>query len=135
MKPRVVLDTNAYSALMSGDVRIAEMLSDAEEVIVPIAVLGELHDGFRGGTRRKENEKILALFLSKSNVRVPDMTASNAERYGEIKDALRKAGHPVPTNDIWIAAQAAEATATVITFDRHFEYITEVGVDVELLAI
>ena len=104
MKPRVVIDTNAYSALMSGDVRIAEMLSGAEEVIVPIAVLGELHDGFRGGTRRAENEKILALFLSKPNVRVPDITASDAERYGEIKDALRQAGHPVPTNDIWIAA-------------------------------
>lgn len=134
MKPRVVIDTNAYSALMSGDVRIAELLSGAEEVIVPIAVLGELHDGFRGGARRKENEKLLALFLSKSNVRVPDMTAESAERYGEIKDALRKAGHPVPTNDIWIAVQAAEASARVISFDRHFEYISEVGVDVELLA-
>ena len=43
MKPRVVLDTNAYSALMSGDVRIAEMLSSAQDVMVPIAVLGELH--------------------------------------------------------------------------------------------
>ena len=74
------------------------------------------------------------MWLVNRTVRVPDMTASSAERYSEIKDALRKAGHPVPTNDIWIAAQAAEATATVITFDRHFEYITEVGVDVELLA-
>ena len=134
MKPRVVIDTNAYSALMSGDVRIAEMLSNAEEVIVPIAVLGELHDGFRGGTRRKENEKILALFLSKPNVRVPDITASSAERYGEIKDMLRKAGHPVPANDIWIAVQAVEANATIISFDRHFTYIAKVGVDVELLS-
>ena len=115
MKPRVVIDTNAYSALMSGNMRIADMLSDAEEVIVPIAVLGELHDGFRGGTRRKENEKILALFLSKSNVRVPDMTASSAERYGEIKDALRKAGHPVPTINLWIAAQAADGRENGIT--------------------
>ena len=134
MKPRVVIDTNAYSALMSGDVRIAEILSNAEEVIVPIAVLGELHDGFRGGTRRKENEKILALFLSKPNVRVPDITASSAERYGEIKDMLRKAGHPVPTNDIWIAVQAIEANATIISFDRHFTYIAEIGVDIKLLA-
>ena len=134
MKPRVVIDTNAYSALMSGDVRIAEILSNAEEVIVPIAVLGELHDGFRGGTRRKENEKILALFLSKPNVRVPDITASSAERYGEIKDMLRKAGHPVPTNDIWIAVQAIEANATIISFDHHFTYIAEIGVDVELLS-
>jgi len=133
MKPRVVIDTNAYSALMSGDARIAEILSDAEEVVVPIAVLGELHDGFRGGTRRKENEKILALFLSKPNVRVPDITASSAERYGEIKDALRKAGHPVPVNDIWIAVQAVETNATIISFDRHFTYVSEVGVDIELL--
>ena len=119
MKSRVAIDTNAYSALMSGDIRIAEILSSADDVIVPVAVLGELHDGFRGGARRRENEKILAVFLGKSNVRVPDMTAASAERYGEIKDTLRKTGRHVPANDIWIAAQAAEHKATIVTFDHH----------------
>ncbi len=39
--------------------------------------------------------------------------------YAEIVVALRKAGTPLPTNDIWIAAAAARSGATVLTYDSH----------------
>ena len=58
-KRRLMIDTNAYSALMSGHEGVIAALNNALEVLVPIAVLGELHDGFRGGTRTAENLKIL----------------------------------------------------------------------------
>ena len=41
-KRRLMIDTNAYSALMSGHPDVIAFLNDAIEVLVPIAVLGEL---------------------------------------------------------------------------------------------
>jgi len=33
---------------------------------------------------------------------------------------LRKAGTPIPSNDIWIAAHAVESGAELLSFDAHF---------------
>ena len=48
------------------------------------------------------------------------MTRATADRFGRVAAALRKAGTPIPTNDIWIAAHAFETGAELIGFDRHF---------------
>lgn len=50
-----------------------------------------------------------------------------AQIYAEIVVALRQSRRPLPTNDIWIAACAARAGATVLTFDAHFAEIDRVG--------
>jgi tRNA(fMet)-specific endonuclease VapC len=46
-----------------------------------------------------------------------------ASIFGEPVADLRRRGRPIPVNDIWIAATAAHAGATLVTFDRHFETI------------
>ena len=48
----VALDTNAYSALMSGDHRVADLLTQSDAVLLTPVVIGELYDGFRGGLRK-----------------------------------------------------------------------------------
>ena len=40
-----------------------------------------------------------------------------------ISSALRLRGTPIPTNDIWLAAHAMEAGASLLSADRHFGYI------------
>ena len=40
-----------------------------------------------------------------------------------LEEGLRKKGKPIPTNDIWIAAQAMELGAKLVTFDGHFKEI------------
>jgi predicted nucleic acid-binding protein len=50
-----------------------------------------------------------------------------SRHYAEIVADLRKAGTPLPTNDIWIAATAARAGSMVLTFDSHFEKVSRVG--------
>lgn len=47
--------------------------------------------------------------------------------YAEILRGLLAAGTPLPANDIWVAATAARAGATVLTYDRHFEAVQRVG--------
>ena len=117
---KVLLDTNALSALWSGDERILDALGQAECVFMSIIVLGELFAGFRGGTRMKENRARLAGFLAKPTVRTLELSTETAEVYGQIKDALKRSGTPIPINDIWLSAQAIETGSVLITFDNHF---------------
>jgi tRNA(fMet)-specific endonuclease VapC len=41
--------------------------------------------------------------------------------------ALRGAGTPLPTNDVWIAAATATTGATLLTFDEHFAHVDRIG--------
>jgi tRNA(fMet)-specific endonuclease VapC len=118
---KAILDTSAYSGLTKGGPEILEILSHAERLSVPSIVLGELHSGFRRGSRRKENEQLLARFLRKPSVSVVDVTADTAERYAEIDVFLFAKGKPIPRNDVWIAALALEHGGVLITRDAHFQ--------------
>jgi tRNA(fMet)-specific endonuclease VapC len=53
--------------------------------------------------------------------------AEASRHYAEIVVDLRRAGTPIPTNDVWIAAIAAREGALVVTYDPHFERIARVG--------
>ena len=46
---RLCLDTTGYSRLMRGHDRLRERLEAADEVLLPVTVLGELYAGFQGG--------------------------------------------------------------------------------------
>ncbi len=48
------------------------------------------------------------------------MTFVTADRFGRIATVLREKGTPIPTNDIWIAAQAMEVGADLVSSDAHF---------------
>lgn len=126
---RIALDTSAYSAFMRGHRGVAEALRHAEEIVVSPVVLGELHAGFRKGTRRSDNERELAAFVGSPRVRVAVVDAETADRYAEIVTFLRRAGTPIPTNDVWIAAGAMEHGLQVVTSDPHFKWVPQVLVD------
>jgi tRNA(fMet)-specific endonuclease VapC len=119
----VLLDTSAYSALQRGDRRILAVMQRSVSVAIPVVVLGELHSGFRAGTRRIENEELLTRFLSKSSVRVLNVIEETALRYAEVDVFLRKKGRPIPRNDVWIAALAIEHGMHLLTLDVHFQEI------------
>ncbi|MBM4024729.1 MAG: type II toxin-antitoxin system VapC family toxin [Planctomycetes bacterium] len=40
--------------------------------------------------------------------------------FAEIKHALRRAGTPLPLNDVWIAAHTLATGSILMTFDMHF---------------
>jgi predicted nucleic acid-binding protein len=102
-------------------------------VLIPTIVLGELAAGFRLGSRSRQNQQVLGEFLDEPFVAVLDVTAEVGQRYGEIFSRLRERGTPIPTNDIWIAACAFAAQATLITYDTHFEKIEQL--DCRVLAL
>ena len=121
---RILLDTNAYTAFLTGDERVLNALTEAETAFLSAIVIGELYAGFCGGNRLKENKALLARFLQKSNVRVLDVTAETGEVFGQIKNELQKAGTPIPLNDVWLAAQAMETGSVIVSFDAHFDQVS-----------
>ena len=121
---RILLDTNAYTAFLTGDERVLNALTEAETAFLSAIVIGELYAGFCGGNRLKENKALLARFLQKSNVRVLDVTAETGEVFGQIKNELQKAGAPIPLNDVWLAAQAMETGSVIVSFDAHFDQVS-----------
>jgi tRNA(fMet)-specific endonuclease VapC len=120
---RLVLDTSAYAQFRGGHRKAVDHIARAESVLVPAVVLGELHVGIRLGKRGPENRVSLEEFLEEPFVSVLPVTLGVAERYGQIFSDLRKAGTPIPTNDIWIAASAIEAAGHLLTFDADFARI------------
>lgn len=99
------------------------MLRGSETVAVPTIVLGELYSGFKAGTRWRENNNLLARFLSRPSVKILNVTAETALRYAEIDAYLRDRGKRIPRNDVWIAALALEHGLQLLTLDEHFREI------------
>lgn len=126
MEVRVALDTNRITDLFRGDLELAEQLSTCEEVWIPLFALGEIKAGFHGGTQQRQNETLLNKLLAKRTVRVLLPSRETAEHYARTFVQLKRAGTPVPDNDLWIAALVLEHDLVLITRDRHFERIPQV---------
>lgn len=128
---RLALDTSAYSRLRAGDERVHDAIATAEVVLMPVTVLGELWGAFELGSRARENRVMLSEFLGEPFVIVVPVSANVARQYGLVYAALRRAGTPIPVNDMWIAATALDQGACLLTFDQDFERVA--GLDHVLL--
>jgi tRNA(fMet)-specific endonuclease VapC len=117
---RLCLDTSAYSRLMLGRPKLQDRLEAADQILLPVTVLGEVYSGFQGGSRLEENLSLLAALRSQPGVVIVDTTDNVAQRYAAIVAALKRQGTPIPTNDIWIAAAALENGGRIVAYDSHF---------------
>ena len=124
----ILLDTNAYIRYLGGDQQVLAELWRADTVYLSVFVLGELFAGFAGGSRARKNREMLDAFLDKPSVRILDATRETAEVFGTLRDSMKKAGTPLPTNDLWIAAHTFETGSVLVTFDEHFERIPNLRV-------
>jgi tRNA(fMet)-specific endonuclease VapC len=113
---------------MRGDQRIVELIDRAEWIGVPSIALGELHSGFLAGRQAERNEEELERFLRHPVVEELVVDHDVARIYAEIVLSLRREGRPLPTNDVWIAASAARAGATLLAYDEHFAAVERIGV-------
>lgn len=117
----LVLDTSAYSHFRGGDERVLDFIAAAPTVILPVVVLGELEAGFLLGRRERENRTLLGEFIAERFVSVLQATPSIARLYGRLFADLRRAGTPIPINDIWIAATTLDCGGHLLTFDEDFQ--------------
>ena len=126
---RVLLDTSAYAAFMRDHSAIKAAIQSADDVYMNATVLGELQAGFLRGSHRRKNERELDAFLASPRAHVVDVDRETALRYAIILDGLRRAGRPIPTNDIWIAASAMQHGLRLVTTDSHYRQVGQVVVE------
>jgi tRNA(fMet)-specific endonuclease VapC len=122
----LMLDTSAYAFFKRGNKDALTAIQEATSILIPLPVLGELWGGFAVGSRNQENREELDTFLQSRRVKVVPIISDTAERYAFIYTYLRKAGRPIPTNDLWIAASAMEHSAILLTADQHFQHVPQI---------
>ncbi len=96
------------------------VIQEADEINLSPVVVGELLAGFGRGSKTRKNERELQEFLASPRARVIEMDEATSRRYAVILNSLRKAGTPIPTNDIWIAATAMQHGLELLTLDAHY---------------
>jgi tRNA(fMet)-specific endonuclease VapC len=122
---RVALDTNRLTDLFQGDSELADRLSECDEVWLPLMVLAEIQAGFYGGSQQHRNEILLRKFLIQPTVGILLPVRDTAEHFARLFVQLKRAGTPIPDNDLWIAALVLQHDLVLITRDRHFERVPQ----------
>ncbi len=127
----LVLDTSAYAHFRRGHAETLDWMAQAQTILLPTVVLGELYAGFELGSRLKANLRTLQDFIDEPFTVVASVTEAVARRYGALFSQLKRAGTPLPINDVWIAATTLSEGAHLLTFDRDFECVP--GLDATIL--
>lgn len=120
----MILDTNAVSALAVEDVSLIAVLGSAQRHHLPVIVLGEYEFGLAGSRHRRELEKWLEALAAESIVLTVDR--ETARLYAEIASGLKRAGTPIPANDVWIASLALQHDLLIVSRDTHFDAVKQV---------
>src|SRR5580765_1645767 len=115
------IDTNAFSLLLRGDTAVAELVSHAELIAMPIVVAAELRAGFAYGGKTKQYGAILDDFLSDPSTALLHISEDTVAVYAELYATARKQGRQLSNNDLWIAALCVQHNYPLLTFDKDFD--------------
>ncbi|MDS3859957.1 type II toxin-antitoxin system VapC family toxin [Thermosynechococcaceae cyanobacterium BACA0444] len=121
MSGEIALDTSVAIRYLNGDSSLIEKLSNLSEVFLPTVVVGELLYGALNSFRSAQNYPKFLDFINSCTVK--PLIQNDALVYAEIKLYLKNKGRPIPTNDIWIAAQCFSQNWVLISDDSDFTYI------------
>lgn len=117
----MILDTNGLSAMAEGEPALEPILRKAAQLAIPVIVLGEYRYGISHSRQRKHYEQWLADYLPK--FRVLEVDERTTVSYSVVRTALRKAGTPIPSNDVWIAALCRQHSLPILSRDLHFDAV------------
>jgi predicted nucleic acid-binding protein len=117
----VILDTNALAAMADGDPDLEPVLQLASAVALTVIALGKYRYGIRQSRNRAKYERWLEVLMERCQVLEVD--GRTTEHYAEVREELKRAGHPIPGNDVWIAALARQHAMPILSRDRHFDVV------------
>ncbi len=117
----MIIDTSALSAMADGDPAIISALNRAEQMLVPVIVLGEYRYGIAQSRHRASYEHWLTDLLQ--DCLVLDINEPTTQYCADINLELKRLGKPIPTNDLWIAALCRQHSLPLLSRDRHFDLV------------
>ena len=117
----MILDTNGLSAVAEGESALEPILRKAAQVAIPVIVLGEYRYGISQSRNRKPYERWLAEYLP--TFRILDVDERTTLSYSAIRTELKRAGTPIPSNDVWIAALCRQHSLPLLSRDQHFDAV------------
>jgi predicted nucleic acid-binding protein len=120
-----LIDTNVIIKMLHNDPEAVSLLQRVEKPYTSVVVKGELYYGVCKSARREANMELFRSALSKFEI-LPLDDDSIAVSYALIKSGLEKQGKKIPENDVWIAATAHVYGLPVVSFDKHFSYISQI---------
>lgn len=123
---KLALDTNAVIAYREGISDVCKLVDEADVIILPVTVIGELLYGALNSTKTKNNEKFVHKFVEYSLVMQIDEAV--AARYARVRFDLKRRGTPIPENDIWIAAACLDLEVPLLSRDDHFKLVPGLNV-------
>ncbi|MGA2812088.1 MAG: type II toxin-antitoxin system VapC family toxin [Candidatus Acidiferrum sp.] len=115
------MDTNALSAVAEGDPALGPLLRKAVQIAIPVIVLGEYRYGISHSRNRRQYEEWLTEYLP--NFRILEVEERTTIPYGAVRSELKRAGTPIPSNDVWIAALCRQHVLPLLSRDRHFDLV------------
>ena len=127
MPEHYLLDTNAAIARINGDQMVEQLLQRADEIFVPVIVLGELYYGAENSAKMQENLGQIEHF--RNSVVTLNCDADTAREFGRMAHEQRIKGQMIPENDLWIAALARQHNLKVITRDKHFDAVDDLELE------
>ena len=119
----MILDTNALSAFVDGDVGVGEVLRRQARAAIPVIVLGEFRYGIAQSRHRTSYEAWLESQLPHFDVLA--VTEKTAIAYAALRVALKRSGRPIPANHAWIAALALQHRLPLLSRDQHFDVVPD----------
>ncbi|MEK7764744.1 MAG: type II toxin-antitoxin system VapC family toxin [bacterium] len=118
----MILDTTAVSSLLGNEAGIEQVVQRVDRPYLPVIVIGEFRYGLKQSLRRSMDEAAFQRLESGSHILPID--AATALVYADIRDELRRAGSPIPANDLWIASLGRQHGLPVATRDAHFDLVS-----------
>ena len=123
---RILIDSNRFIDFCAGDAEVVDAFEQAALLVVPFVVLAEIRVGAHSIKRGDTQVRIIGELLQQHGVRVAHSTHTTAHHYAMLYARLKKAGTPIPTNDIWIAALAIEHSLVLYCRDAHFDRFPDI---------
>lgn len=118
----MILDTNGLSGVAEGDAALEPILRKAAQLAIPVIVLGEYRYGISQSRHRLRYEQWLSEYLP--TFRILDVDELTTVSYSAVRTELKRAGTPIPANDVWIAALCRQHSLPLISRDRHFDAVS-----------
>jgi tRNA(fMet)-specific endonuclease VapC len=122
----IALDTNQAIAVLNGAGDAGTWIRSCGEVCLPVPVIGELRYGAMNSRHAAQNQERIEKLVSRC--RILEIKSTTTFHYAGIRMQLKRAGRPIPENDLWIAALCVEHSIPLATEDGHFTFVE--GMDV-----